>query len=446
MAKSKTLKLKKSLDRLQGVDYKLERQKKLQKQAEKRKRGKQAATTDAAEEVVLDGDEEVGGVGANGVVQEGEEDQTVDGAEWETDDEEDAEAGMDLSRLGDSDSDSSDDDDEEGEAELIAAARAEEVSDAEDDEDIPLSDIEDLSDSEKGDILPHQRLTINNTAALTRALKSIAVSTTAVPFSDHQALLTPAPISIPDIDDDLSRELAFYAQCLDAATRARALLKAEHAPFTRPTDYFAEMVKSDEHMDKIKKKMIDEAAGKRAAADARRQRDLKKFGKQVQVAKLQERDKAKRDMLEKVNILKRKRQGADTTQTTEEDLFDVALEDAAATEKADKAARRASGSRGGRGGERGGRPSFSDRGGRGRGRGGRGGGDGAGRGGREGGDGAGFKRQKRDDKHGFGGKKRFGKSNDAASSADASGYSVRKMKGGKRGAPRPGKSRRTARA
>ncbi|KAK5045344.1 hypothetical protein LTR16_011411, partial [Cryomyces antarcticus] len=105
MAKSKTLKLKKSLDRLQGVDYKLERQKKLQKQAEKRKRGKQAATTDAAEEVVLDGDEEVGGVGANGVVQEGEEDQTVDGAEWETDDEEDAEAGMDLSRLGDSDSD-----------------------------------------------------------------------------------------------------------------------------------------------------------------------------------------------------------------------------------------------------------------------------------------------------------------------------------------------------
>ena len=39
--------------------------------------------------------------------------------------------------------------------------------------------------------------------------------------------------------------------------------------------------------------------------DARRQRDLKKFGKAVQVAKLQERDKAKRDTMDKINALKR---------------------------------------------------------------------------------------------------------------------------------------------
>ena len=65
------------------------------------------------------------------------------------------------------------------------------------------------------------------------------------------------------------------------------------------------MVKSDEHMGKIKAKMVDEAANKKAAAEARRQRDLKKFGKQVQVAKLQERDKAKRETLDKINLLKR---------------------------------------------------------------------------------------------------------------------------------------------
>ena len=65
------------------------------------------------------------------------------------------------------------------------------------------------------------------------------------------------------------------------------------------------MVKSDEHMGKIKAKMTEEAAGKKAAAEARKQRDLKKFGKQVQVAKLQERDKAKRETLDKINILKR---------------------------------------------------------------------------------------------------------------------------------------------
>ena len=83
------------------------------------------------------------------------------------------------------------------------------------------------------------------------------------------------------------------------------MLKNEGVPFSRPTDYFAEMVKSDEHMGKIKYKMVDEAANKKAAADARKQRDLKKFGKQVQVAKLQERDKAKRETLDRINLLKR---------------------------------------------------------------------------------------------------------------------------------------------
>ncbi|KAL1999402.1 hypothetical protein VTN02DRAFT_4568 [Thermoascus thermophilus] len=65
------------------------------------------------------------------------------------------------------------------------------------------------------------------------------------------------------------------------------------------------MVKSDEHMGRIKKKLYDEAAAKKAAAEARRQRDLKKFGKQVQIAKLQQRQKEKRETLEKINALKR---------------------------------------------------------------------------------------------------------------------------------------------
>lgn len=65
------------------------------------------------------------------------------------------------------------------------------------------------------------------------------------------------------------------------------------------------MVKSDEHMGKVKEKLRDEAASKKASAEARRQRDLKKFGKQVQVAKMQERAKEKRETLDKINVLKR---------------------------------------------------------------------------------------------------------------------------------------------
>lgn len=177
--------------------------------------------------------------------------------------------------------------------------------DDDDNEDIPLSDLESLASEEKADVLPHQRLTINNTSALLKSLKSIALPWSSLPFSEHQSITSATPVTIASVDDDLNRELAFYKQSLDAVKQARSLLKKEGVPFSRPTDYFAEMVKSDEHMGKIKQKLTDEAANKKAAAEARKQRDLKKFGKAVQVAKLQERDRQKRETMDKINILKR---------------------------------------------------------------------------------------------------------------------------------------------
>jgi len=94
------------------------------------------------------------------------------------------------------------------------------------------------------------------------------------------------------------------------------------------------------------------------------------------------------------------RRDADTGKAEEDDLFDVALEDAS---KVDKSARSGKGGAGGK---------------------------------------ANNKRQKRDEKFGFGGKKRFSKSGDAASSADIRGFSSKKMKGQKKGPQRLGKSRR----
>ena len=154
-------------------------------------------------------------------------------------------------------------------------------------------------------MIPHQRLTINNTTALTTALRRIALPLKTLQFTDHQSLTTAEPVAIADVSDDLQRELAFYQQSLTAVKEARQLLKAEGSPFTRPTDFFAEMVKADEHMAKIKAKLVEAAAGKKASAEARKQRDLKKFGKQVQNAKLQERQKEKTKTMEKIKDLKR---------------------------------------------------------------------------------------------------------------------------------------------
>lgn len=194
---------------------------------------------------------------------------------------------------------------DESDSDSSAGENDQENSDEEDEEDIPISDLEDLSDDEKEDMIPHQRLTINNTIALTAALKRISLPIQKLPFSEHQSITTSLPVNIVDVSDDLNRELAFYAQSLSAVHEARKKFKEEGVPFTRPTDYFAEMVKADEHMAKIKAKLIDEAAGKKASAEARKQRDLKKFGKQVQVAKIQEREKERKQTMEKIKTLKR---------------------------------------------------------------------------------------------------------------------------------------------
>ncbi|KAK3051442.1 rRNA-processing protein EBP2 [Extremus antarcticus] len=411
----KDKKLKAALNRHLGVDHKLERQKKQVKAAEKRKKTKQP-TTENDEDLEIEtfsddgaADEQLRGQIAAQLAKEGlaadaaealDED-AGEGAGWETDESGDAEAGgVDANMLEDESGSDEEDD-------LIQNGGVE--TDGEGEEEIPLSDIESLGSEDRGDVIPHQRLTINNTAALQRSLKSFALPST-LPFSATQCIVSAEPVDIPDIEDDLNRELAFYKQSLDAVKEARMRLKKEGAPFSRPADYFAEMVKSEEQMGKVRQKMVDEAARKKASSDARRQRDLKKFGKAVQVAKLQERDKAKRETLDKINVLKRKRQGADLT-AKEDDMFDVALEDAATTDKADRAARRAGGAAGA----------------------------------------SGRKRQKKDEKFGFGGKKRFAKSNDAKSAAEDKGYSVRKMKGKTGGKPggktqRPGKSKRTNKA
>lgn len=193
-------------------------------------------------------------------------------------------------------------DDEEDSEQEDEEEEDEDEEEADEEEDIPLSD---LDDDEREDVIPHQRLTINNSAAITTSLKRISFITPKTPFSEHNSLVSKEPIDVPDPDDDINRELAFYKVCQSAALTARSLLKKEGVPFTRPGDYFAEMVKSDEHMGRIKKKLYDEAANKKAAAEARKQRDLKKFGKQVQVAKLQQRQKEKRETLEKITALKK---------------------------------------------------------------------------------------------------------------------------------------------
>ncbi|OBA21362.1 eukaryotic rRNA processing [Metschnikowia bicuspidata var. bicuspidata NRRL YB-4993] len=264
-------------------------------------------------------------------------------------------------------------------------ARAEQNDDDEEEEDIPLSDAELDSDA---DVVPHSKLTVNNIAAMKDSLARIALPWENHSFVEHQSVLSAekSELSIKDIYDDTERELAFYRQGLDAVKQGRSTLLKLKVPFSRPLDYFAEMVKSDEHMDKLKGKLLKEAADKKASEDAKKQRTLKKFGKKVQHETLQERAKQKRDTLEKIKSLKKKRGANEMSNDAD---FQIALEEATAEDRPKRA-----------------KPNG--------------------------------KRLAKDAKYGQGGQKRGMRRNDADSSADI--YNQRGKKGK---STRPGKSKRS---
>lgn len=327
-----------------------------------------------------------------------EESQTSQEEEHADDDEQEEQAGatLDLERLEASDVDLSEENpSEESSSEENSGSEDDKEEDEEKEqeeaeEDVPLSDVDIDSDA---DIVPHTKLTVNNTAALRDSLARIQLPWSKHSFQEHQAVTSAQNTDegIKDIYDDTERELAFYKQALDAVKQGKKSLLKLKVPFSRPLDYFAEMVKSDEHMDQLKNKLLQEAADKKASEEAKRQRLLKKFGKQVQVNVLQERAKQKREALEKIKSLKRKR---GNNELSNDDDFQIALEEATKEELSDRKRKKPN-----------------------------------------------SKRLAKNAKFGYGGKKRGQRANDANSSADVSGFSVRKMKN----KSRPGKSKRSRR-
>ena len=293
---AKKSKLLSALDAHKGRDYDAEKRKKQIKAAEKRKRQKAPATQAEPNDEQEAMDAKPPRPNELSKVQIEFPDAT------DTPDDDDA-----FEDFSGSEASEEEDGDEDEEPSTIPQPLVDEASasEADPDSDVPLSD---LSEDDRADTIAHQRMTINNGPALLTSTSRIRLIKPHLRFSAHNSLISslpPSSTAIPDANDDLTRELEFYRIARTAATEAQALLRKEGVPFTRPIDYFAEMAKSDEQMMKVKKKMHDEATSKKAAGEARALRDAKKFGKAVQVAKGQERAKEKREMLEKINTLKR---------------------------------------------------------------------------------------------------------------------------------------------
>uniref|UniRef100_A0A671KBD6 EBNA1 binding protein 2 n=1 Tax=Sinocyclocheilus anshuiensis TaxID=1608454 RepID=A0A671KBD6_9TELE len=96
-------------------------------------------------------------------------------------------------------------------------------------------------------------------------------------------------------EDDFQRE--------DAQAAVLWVLPKLHKfkiPTKRPEDYFAEMAKTDQHMQKIRKKLLLKQAAMEKSEKAKKLREQRKYGKKVQTQVIQNRQKQKKAMLSAV--------------------------------------------------------------------------------------------------------------------------------------------------
>lgn len=175
------------------------------------------------------------------------------------------------------------------------------------------SDAEELPDSDDDDFSEEEEE--GNEEEEKDKRKSSAGETT-VEFNEpaqwveRMALTSTRPLPADlSADDDPKREEAFLTQTRLSAVRGIELLEAAGVPWRRPADYYAEMVKSDVHMNDVRQAMEASKARIEAQAHRRTMKEQRKYGKEVQAEVLRQRAKYKRDMQDRLSDWKKKNKG-----------------------------------------------------------------------------------------------------------------------------------------
>ncbi|KAM4722640.1 putative rRNA-processing protein EBP2 [Rhinophrynus dorsalis] len=101
-------------------------------------------------------------------------------------------------------------------------------------------------------------------------------------------------------EDDFQREMCFYRQAQAAVLFALPRLHQLKVATKRPDDYFAEMAKTDQHMQKVRHKLQAKQAAMEKSEKAKQLRALRKYGKKVQTEVLQKRQKDKSAMMTQI--------------------------------------------------------------------------------------------------------------------------------------------------
>lgn len=168
---------------------------------------------------------------------------------------------------------------------------------------------------------------INNVAKLKERLIAIQKN---LDWIEHLDVTVDLKMTAEDkkvvIGDSFKQEHMFYKQAHTAASQALPRLRSLGVETLRPQDYFAEMVKSDQHMRKIKEKLISKQLVAERTEKVTKMRKMKKLGKKVQQEVLKKRADDKKSMLSDVKKMRKGKAAADALNDDQDD-FNVSVAD-----------------------------------------------------------------------------------------------------------------------
>jgi len=150
-----------------------------------------------------------------------------------------------------------------------------------------------------------------------------AYSGKSIPFVEMLCVTSDLPLIVENEKDDLDRESQFYKQALRNTLVAAGLYSSEGLPYKKPEDFFAEMIKTDEHMELVKGSLLKEKREIDEATVRRKIRTQKKYGKQIQLNVLQQRKKQRDDEKETIkNWIKKRKNNLGGDDSDLEVIFD----------------------------------------------------------------------------------------------------------------------------
>ncbi|VDM63157.1 unnamed protein product [Angiostrongylus costaricensis] len=121
-----------------------------------------------------------------------------------------------------------------------------------------------------------------------------------LPWIETVDITTRSTLTKEMINNDFDRELQFYQQAEKAVQLAVPRLLSLGIKVIRPSDYYAEMAKSDGHMQKVRKRLLKIQEGKERQEAIRKMREERKYAVMVKKEVLQKRNNEKKQLMEAV--------------------------------------------------------------------------------------------------------------------------------------------------